>query len=179
MAGKNDAVNLSDPAGLAPGDPYASAQDAAVDWQNNYNPQSIRSNKEYLGAVYEKDGRFFSTEGVRKGVTGGSERFTLPKGAKAAEDLHTHGAYSRQNDRGVDVKTTKALDENDSDNLSRDDIDDSNSRGRPMMIGTPSGDYKEYNPSTGMITTIKPYTPTIAPSKKSSETECSIKSESC
>jgi hypothetical protein len=129
--------------------------------------------------VYEKEGRFYSTIGVRKGATGGSEKFTIPKGAKAAEDLHTHGAYSRQNERGTDVKTTKALDESDSDNFSTDDIDDSNNRGRPMMIGTPSGNYKEYNPSTGTVTTIKPYTPTIAPSKKAPETECSPKSETC
>ena len=159
----NDPINLSDPTGLAPGDPYASALDAAVDWQNHYNPTSIKENKEYLGAVYRKDGRYYSTEGVRRSSTGGSAKFERPEGAVPTTDLHTHGDYSRTDHRGIEVRTDKSRDDADSDNFSSDDRRDSQDRNRPMVIGTPSGNYKIYNPKTGNVSVVKPYVPKIAP----------------
>ncbi len=164
---RNNPVNLGDPTGLAPGDPYASALDAAVDWQNHYNPTSIKQNKEYLGAVYKKDDRYYSTEGVRRSSTGGSANFTLAKGAIPTADLHTHGAYSRTDHRGLEVRTDKIDDDADSDNFSPNDRRDSQDRNRPMMIGTPSGNYKIYNPQSGNTSVVKPYVPKITPPAQS------------
>jgi len=177
----NDPMNLRDPTGLAPGDPYGSATDAGVDWQNHNNPISIERNKEYLGATYKKDDRYYSVPGKERGSDGGSAKFDLPEGATPITDLHTHGDYSRVNERNVVVRTTKERDDADSDNVSTGDITDSQNRGRPMMIGTPSGAYKIYNPRTERIMTVRPYIPTVkAPANPPTASVCSPdKKDSC
>jgi RHS repeat-associated protein len=162
----NDPTNLVDFSGQAPGDPFLNPRDAAIDWQNSYNPASVSRNLEYHGAVYKRGDFYYSTRAVVMGAQGGDARLRLPRdGDVRVEDLHTHGNYSRRG-MGVEaglVPTTRSSDITNADNLSEDDIKESNREGRAMTVGTPSGNYLRYDPATGQTETIRPSRPQTAP----------------
>jgi len=156
----NDPVNHRDATGMAPGDAYASGKDAAADWHNMYNPQSIQENHEYISVVYELRGAYYSLPGVRRSEEGGRATITgLPKGAHVVIDVHDHGDYSRRGPNGVHVRTNKSGDGFRSDETSDDDVAHANANGRPVIVGTPSRDLKQYDPKSMKYTTIHPYVP--------------------
>jgi RHS repeat-associated protein len=159
----DDPANMVDSLGLAPGDPYATARDASVDWQNTYNSQSIRENREYVGAVYQLNGRFYSTRGIQRSVKGGTATVHIPRGSRFVEDDHTHGDYSLMQGRDQVQRTSESADQYDSDNPSTADTQRADDSGRPVTIGTPSGNYRRYVPGTGRTETITPYTPPVSP----------------
>jgi RHS repeat-associated protein len=161
----NDPINLVDPAGTDPGDPYSSSVDASVDFQNYYNDKSISENIEYVGGVYELNGSYYSTVGVPRTIKGGRARVPAPKAANHVEDVHTHGDYSKKiGPHGANyIRTDRAGDEFTSDEPSGEDRDRANLTGRPVTVGTPSGIYRRYNPRTGKTETIRPYVPKVKP----------------
>jgi RHS repeat-associated protein len=118
----NDPVNRSDSLGTNPGDPYGSARDASVDWENAYNQTSIAKNREFVGATYFYRGRYFSTPGVMRTEKGGKATVLIPHGAKVVEDVHRHADYSREDIHQNIVRTSKAGDKFDSDRPSVPDL---------------------------------------------------------
>jgi RHS repeat-associated protein len=161
----NDPMNLVDPAGTDPGDPYANPRDAAVDFENYYNVTSIEENNEYIGAGYELNGSYYATQGTRSTIKGGSVKVSIPVGAVYIEDIHTHGDYSKKAPGGgtTYVRTSRGGDLFDSDHVNREDRGRADLSRRPVTIGTPSGIYKRYNPRTGKTEIIRPYVPKVKP----------------
>ena len=130
-----DPVNRSDPTGLAPGDRFDTAEEAATDAVNYTNPRSISENREYGGTVEHNDGKYVAN------VTGGagtSVDIRIRKGSSAAW-WHTHGDYSRDSGRGTVERASRANDEFNSDKPSSDDWRITKRNGISGYVGTPSG----------------------------------------
>jgi RHS repeat-associated protein len=155
----DDPVNLVDFSGQRPGDPFLTSRDAAIDWENYYNEDSIHRNSEWIGAVFERGGRYYSTPGVLGGTEGGTSVIHIRRSDNFSEDVHTHGDYADANGR----RTSRVNDAHDSDNPSPRDISRANLIHHPVTIGTPSRLYKRYDPLTRRTEIIHPYTPTITP----------------
>jgi RHS repeat-associated protein len=134
----NDPVNFVDLWGLAPGDIFVSIDDAAIDFGNTYNDDSIKSNREYGASIYEKDGGY--TYSIPSKGSSHSVTPSVEPTARTIADLHTHGA-------DTDKFTTK-------DEFSREDIDLANKRNIPSYVALPSGILQKYDPQTGWIKDI-------------------------
>ena len=127
----NNPVNWLDPLGLAPGDSYATVDDAAKDAMEDIHKRSVSSDREYGGALYKKpDGSFSYTEPHR----GDSHSVGIRAGCPKFEGYyHSHGAESgpKYNDEQFS-KTDKQIAIN---------------TGKPAYVVTPSGAMKKYNPA--------------------------------
>ncbi len=138
----NDPVNFIDPLGLAPGDPYPTSHDAAHDAVSDVNPTSISTSTEYAGMIYQNpDGTFSYTppnRGSNDGANPGGPS-SCPSGTTPTDYYHTHGSA----DPGYD-----------NDNFSNADKDYGNHYNVDGYLGTPSGDLKHYDHSSGTISTI-------------------------
>jgi RHS repeat-associated protein len=153
----NNAVNRVDPMGLAPGQPFASAFEAALDVHNFINPTSIRSNHEYGSLIYRLNGHFFATKPLEGTGRESKARTPAPKGATVVGDYHTHGDYSyavyNRNTKRFEplIRTDKAHDGWDSDNASPKDMKmfraaAKNNRDFHGYLCTPSGKMRDYPP---------------------------------
>ena len=72
---------------------YGTEIDAVMAATNRYNPLSIDEDREYIGAVLEKDGYYFYTVGV--GISGEDRvvvRARIPGSYSVVAFWHTHGA---------------------------------------------------------------------------------------
>ncbi len=126
---RNDPVNWIDPLGLAPGDPYPSADAAAIQAIKDINPTSIKQNIEYAGKIYKNaDGTYSYTDPL-----GGDERTSdvghCPPGKDDEGDYHTHA--NAKNGEDFSYVDKEGNDEN----------------GKPGYLGTPSGKIKKYTPN--------------------------------
>jgi hypothetical protein len=97
----NNPIRLIDIDGLAPGDPFESETEAAKDFEQLFNDNSIRDNLEYATKIfYIKDAggkSYFSYSipivGTPAGVTDAQmSKLVLPKSALYVAYAHTHGA---------------------------------------------------------------------------------------
>jgi RHS repeat-associated protein len=162
----NDPLDLTDPMGLDPGDPFTSRDDAANDATRFINPTSIRENAEYGFVLYRgADGSFYSSKpftngaGNRVNVGAPNDKSRIPNDAQRVGDGHTHGDYSRP---VKDPKTGKMVpqrvgskreDEYDSDHFSGPDKTRAENAAKKdkdyrTYLGTPSRDALKYNPAT-------------------------------
>lgn len=86
---------LFDALGLAPGDPFPSADAAAQDALNYTNPTSISENIEHGGFIYQgDDGNFYATNptpGTEDGWSPSSSSGDVPETGVPVGDYHTHG----------------------------------------------------------------------------------------
>jgi len=135
----NNPLNLVDPWGLAPGDPYPTADAAGTQAVKDINPTSIKEGVEYAGRVYQNPDGTYSYTAPNKGDKDSSNAGKCPNGKKNEGDYHTHGS----DDPGYD-----------NENFSQVDIDGNKADGKPGYLGTPKGDVKKYDPATGKSTTI-------------------------
>jgi RHS repeat-associated protein len=133
---------------VGPGDLYNSIEDAARNWGETYNGQSIRDNEEYGSTIYEviqKGVTYYTYSVPNIGKGGASVTVSLePNGAKAVADIHSHAAYD------------PAYDNN---NFSNDgngggDIPDNDRTGLLGFLTTPNGSFKKYDPVSGLETLI-------------------------
>jgi hypothetical protein len=162
LGGKNlyaytgqDPNRLIDSLGLVPGDPFPTRGGAAQDALNFINPTSIAQNQEYIGLIYlnPNNGMYYATSPLANGCQGSANKpISFPKATVPVGDYHTHGDY-------CDAKcnrTSKAGDQNNSDNFSSPDIADGKSKAGPFKgfpgwmkyLGTPSGQMKQYTPGS-------------------------------
>ena len=80
-----------------PTDGYRSADDAAIAASNRYNPDSVRKNREHVGAIVSCGNSTFYTHGKgRSGVTPVRFSIVVPKGCALQALWHTHGGRGRQ-----------------------------------------------------------------------------------
>lgn len=143
--------------------PFATQDAAAKAALHAANPNSKRDNLEYAGQVYKgKDGKYYYT-GPVKGTDQGANPSAAPApaGTTVVGDYHTHGDYSTVDPAtGKAVRThNPALDQFNSDNFSTTDKTGiaSDATGKPGYkgyLGTPSGNFRSYDPATGTDTTF-------------------------
>ncbi len=145
------------PAGSTNG-PFATPELAARAALNIANPQSVRDNLEYGGNIYQDvHGQYWFTgpgRGTDQGFTPSST--PIPPGTQPAGDYHCHGDYSTvEPGTGRAIRTSDpARDDFNSDNFSATDRSGitSDAAGHPGYkgyLGTPGGNFKAYDPSTG------------------------------
>ncbi|RMF38899.1 MAG: DUF4329 domain-containing protein [Alphaproteobacteria bacterium] len=135
---------------------FATQEEAAKAALDAANPQSIADNREYGGLVYRNpDGTYGYTNPSGGTGTGfNPHAISAPPGATVVGDYHTHGDYSVVGPNGPVRTSDPAQDSYNSDNFSSADINGINAdaAGNPEYrgyLGTPSGKYLEYNPTTG------------------------------
>jgi hypothetical protein len=156
-AGSSPGVGAAAPGGT--NGPFATPDDAARAALQAANPQSIRDNREYSGLIYRgTDGKYYYS-GPARGTDQGANPVRdapAPAGTTVVGDYHTHGDYSTADPTtGAAVRTSDpARDDFNSDNFSTQDKLDNNRVGYPGYLGTPSGTFRKYDPSTGSDTTL-------------------------
>jgi hypothetical protein len=137
-------LHLSDPSGLAPGDPYPSQPAAARQAISDVIEKSITQNREYGGMVYRMPNGSYSYTNPQIGNDrsvnpGGPE--ACPVGTYPSASYHTHGAYD------------PAFDD---ENFSISDKIYARKHGIDGYLGTPSSALKHYNQSSGVVTELPP-----------------------
>ncbi len=165
--------NVDGKEGLTPLD------EKAIEALNAANPQSIAGNVEYGGLLYKLDGKYYFTAAIMgNGNTVTTDQLlavydSLPKGALAVGEYHTHGDYSKISRRtGRPVRVSRASrDQYNSNNFSGSDklrysqIYNGLISANPNVsglnwfgyLGTPSGAFKAYDSAAGSEYDI--YTP--------------------
>lgn len=114
--------------------------DAARNRLNEINPVSVRQNREFGGLIYRnQDGTFSSTAPVAGDATSVSIPDTVPVGTLATATYHTHAAFDPRFDN---------------ENFSPTDIESDASIGLDGYLGTPAGQFKYHEVSTGLISTL-------------------------
>jgi hypothetical protein len=77
---------------------FGTELEAVVAATGRYNPQSIREDREFMGAILRHDGGYTFTVGAGKpGRDRITVAITIPKGAEVVAFWHTHGARRRSN----------------------------------------------------------------------------------
>ena len=139
-----------DPLGL-----FKTADAAAVAALNKANPLSIKNNREYGGYIFKKkNGQYGYTKpikGTLDGFNPADADKLVPRGCSIVGDYHTHGDYSTASGK----RTTKNKDAFNSDNFSDPDIEGitADTKGKSEYtgyLGTPSGNFLKFSPSTGI-----------------------------
>jgi hypothetical protein len=159
---RDNPLKYTDPDGRMPGQPFDTADGAAVDALDHCNPKSKDENIEYAGIIYQDPatGKYYATEPKNKSSGVRSNPGTEPKGTKRVGEYHTHGEYSLEGPGGNPIKTgDPSLDDYDSDNFNNNDkgiiqIRETMHPGLKGYLGTPSDKYKKYDPVTDKITEI-------------------------
>jgi hypothetical protein len=159
--GDSSGVKPSANATDKPPNTFKDQEAAAKAALNKANPQSIQDNLEYGGLIFrDKMSGEYGYTGPVKGTDQGVNPFgaPIPPGTELVGDYHTHADYSVvDRNTGAAVRTSNSLkDDFNSDNFSPEDIRGikavgKNIRGYNGYLGTPSGIFKVYNPTTGMI----------------------------
>jgi len=142
---------------------FATPEEAAKAALRAANPASIRDNLEYGGIIYKDANGRYSYTGPARGTDQGFDPSSAPAppGTTAVGDYHTHGDYSTMDPAtGKAVRTgDPARDDFNSDDFSQTDRDGiaNDAAGKPGYkgyLGTPSGKFKQYDPSTGRTTDL-------------------------
>lgn len=165
VAGANAADAAQRVNGVAPANArFPSADAAAHDALTRANPQSIRDNLEYGGLVFKDraTGLYSASPPLRGTDTGfDPSRVTVPSGVDVVGDYHTHGDYSTADTQGRAVRSSNpANDAFNSDNFSRTDYRGitTDAQGKPGYagyLGTPSGEFKRFDPATKVENTLR------------------------
>ena len=145
-----------------PAGPFATADAAAIAILDRANPLSIRDNVEYGGLIYkDSEGHYWSTAPAKgDGDSFDPTSVSIPAGTTLVGDYHTHADYSLSGPNGPIRTSDPQQDDYNSDNFSQTDLRgirmDANGKDEYTgYLGTPSGDYKRFDPSSGSVTTIK------------------------
>ena len=140
---------------------YNTPDAAAFDTLSRGNRNSIQSNLEFGGLIYQDpaNGRFAATSPISgTGTSFDPSAVSTPHGTKTVGDYHTHGDYSIENAKGDLERTTHpAQDHFNSDRFSQTDFDGIrfDAQGKPGYagyLGTPSGEFRRFDPATGADT---------------------------
>jgi RHS repeat-associated protein len=164
-----DPLDYIDAFGFKPGDPFPTAAPAALDALKYINPISIAKNAEYAGLIYFSGGHFYATNPVEGTLDSSApwnsvaKQALLNAGGVPVGDYHTHGDYTDDNGNPA-AKENSSYDD---DHFSP--TDETNSKGWAQMVsnvygsnsqyesylGTPSGQFYQYNSSTGVVSPLK------------------------
>lgn len=131
---------------VKPGDLFATADAAAIDFGKYYNARSIREGKEYASAIYTvvKNGetQYTYTEAAQ-GSKAGS---TAPYVDNTVDEAHTHGAYTGD--------APNPDDRYDDDHFSGKDIKNYKNDKQAGYVATPDGSLQKYDPNTNKTTVL-------------------------
>ena len=136
--------------GLAVGDIYASMDEAAIAWGNEFNDNSISDNKEYGSTIYKNGNNGYSYTDPNVGDSDSVAPSQPPNGIVPVADIHAHAAY----DSGYNNDVFSPADMTGNDNL-----------GIPGYLTTPNGSLQKYDPTqpqgkrTSTISDQMPYDP--------------------
>lgn len=144
---------------------FPTADAAAQHALDRANPRSVQDNLEYGGLVTrnEKTGRFSATAPrVGTGDSFDPSSVVVSKPAESIGDYHTHGDYSKPGpgpDRAPQRVANPSLDRYDSNRFSDGDRigirhDAAGKPGYAGYLGTPSGDYRRFDPATSADTVM-------------------------
>jgi RHS repeat-associated protein len=149
---ENDPVNMADPSGLMPGDPYDSADAAAADALAYINPISISQNREYIGLIEFRNGSYYATDPV-KGSIDMTHSLRVTVTPRLVGWYHTHGDYTDAQGRRTDRMHDDPA--RNSDNFAPQDYqmteDIAKATKNPNVngyLGTPSRTFRAYNAGT-------------------------------
>jgi len=143
--------------------PFATQDDAARAALRSANPRSMRANREYAGLIYRgADGQYYYSGPIRgTDQSARPQDAPAPPGAQVVGNYHTHGDYSTADPvTGAAVRTgDPARDDFNSDNFSTTDKRYIANQGTGIpgyagYLGTPSGTFRRYDPTTGSDTTL-------------------------
>lgn len=170
-------IRLIDVNGCAPGDFFETEEDAALDFGQFYNDNSIRENREYASSIYRT-----ITDSGRKGFTytianrGEAHKCVESKpvsGSFVVATVHTHGAYVKGYDdnefSGVfSSRTGKVM--TPLRNSKKGDLGIANSKKMNIYLATPSGTLKKYDYEKGKISILSKSLPSDSndPSRQNS-----------
>ena len=152
----NNPIRLVDIGGEGPGDPFKSADEAAIDWAQTYNDNSIRNKVEYTSAIYSyadnKTGETMYSYTIP--LKGGGDNCGVPLLNKTdvtqikIKEIHSHGEYRKS----FDYSMFGGEDNKDwNNNFSEGPTDDtgySEYYNTPLYLSSPNGSLQEYNPIT-------------------------------
>jgi RHS repeat-associated protein len=128
----NNPTKLTDAFGLAPGDPYPSADAAAKDAMKDICKKCKDEDKEHAGSVYKNSNGTYSYTSAVPGDQHSSPYVPNPPGTSNAGHYHCHGAESGP-----------AYDD---ENIGKGDKKGADKDGAPIYLVTPSGAMKKYSP---------------------------------
>jgi uncharacterized Zn-binding protein involved in type VI secretion len=137
------------------GTKYPTQEAAAKAALDEANRQSIKANREMGGVIYKNPDGTYSYTGPNPGSEAGynptQAQQQPPDDTQKVGDYHTHGDYGQKGDVRTSDPNRDQFNSDDFSSTDRREIGkdakvDPNYRG---YVGTPSGAYKEYNPSTG------------------------------
>jgi hypothetical protein len=153
----------ADPYGLAAGDYYGTPEQAACAALGESNPTSISENREYAGAIYEREGGGYTYTTPWPGSDHLSDPIAIYIGdlTKVVAEYHTHANYSTTTRQ----PTTKKCDAWKSDQFSSSDFVGINQfmeqyrsgQSYKAFLGTPSGQYSQMFPLGGNTGAVLPF----------------------
>ena len=123
---------------------FLTMDDAAINWAQKYNDNSIRERREYGSSIYTVNYRrkVRYTYSVPNAGGGGHVKISDPPNEiKAAADIHSHGASDN-----VPYSDN---------NFSNNDKWDNFNKNIPGYVSTPNGSLKNYDPKTGKIRIVQ------------------------
>lgn len=129
--------------GMGPGDLFGTVRQAARDWGNTYNVESIKSGKEMGSSIYivktENGSMVFTCSEPAIGSAAGVTPLAGPEGKTRSATIHSHGSYLRYYENN---------------SFSPKDKESAHERGVDNYVTTPNGSLKEYNVETEEVTVI-------------------------
>jgi hypothetical protein len=132
----NNPINAVDPWGLAPGDPYASPDAAAVAALNDINPTSIRENVEYGGLIKK----------ILEGPNKGQFTYTEPRTDKQRDWVEIPERCPKDDAGAYHTHSGPVEGDKSSEVFSEPDMDLADHAGTPFYLGTPEGRFGKYTP---------------------------------
>lgn len=120
-----------DSLGLAPGDSYTSADEAAIQAIRDINPRSIHEDIEYAGRIFQQRNGKYSYTAPKRGERTTSNPGFCPEGTINKGMYHTH---ARNNPGFIN------------DDFSTRDKHKADNERVPSYLGTPSKQIKKYVP---------------------------------